>query len=58
VGRALLLALSARAHRAGIRRFTATLLWDNRGAVTLAHELDPSSVVTGRDGVAELLVEL
>jgi RimJ/RimL family protein N-acetyltransferase len=58
VGHALLLALRTRALRAGVRSFTATSLWDNRGAIALARKLDSCVVVTGRDGVAELLVNL
>jgi len=58
VGRALLLALRALALHAGIRRFTATLLWENHGALALAKELDRSAVVGQDTGVAELMLQL
>jgi hypothetical protein len=44
--------------RAGVRSFTATSHWDNRGAIALARKLDSCLDVTGRNGVAELLVNL
>ncbi len=58
VGRALLAALAARARRAGVRRFTATLLRDNRGALALARELGRCTVVSDCADVATLMVEL
>ena len=58
VGRALVLALRDRAMRAGIRRFRATLLPDNRGARALVCELGPLERVRAGDGVLELAVRL
>ncbi len=58
VGRELALALRARALAAGIRRFRATILRGNRGALSLARELGRCSVVSAQGSMAELLVEL
>jgi RimJ/RimL family protein N-acetyltransferase len=58
VGRALLLDLRARAIAAGIRRFTGTVLADNRGAHALARRLGRYRVVRIVGGVVEVEVEL
>ena len=59
VGRALVLALRDRALRAGIRRFRATLLRENRGARALVRELGRVERATiGADGVLELEIVL
>jgi RimJ/RimL family protein N-acetyltransferase len=54
VGGQLLLALGARARAAGIHRFTATMLSDNRGAAALIRGLGPRPVGVHRGGVLEL----
>jgi GNAT superfamily N-acetyltransferase len=58
VGRALLHELSTRAVTAGVRRFTATLLWENRAALALVRELGRCTVRPGHAGVIEVVVEL
>jgi RimJ/RimL family protein N-acetyltransferase len=58
VGSALLLALRDRAIAAGVRRFTATVLSGNRGALALLRRLGPYRV-TGIDGdVLEIEIDL
>jgi L-amino acid N-acyltransferase YncA len=54
VGEALMQALRQRALRAGIRRFTATVLSGNKGAFALVRRLDPRPVVTVRGSVVEV----
>jgi len=54
VGRALALAVRERAIHAGIRRFTATVLADNRGALALARLLGADVATRTRDGVVEI----
>jgi RimJ/RimL family protein N-acetyltransferase len=54
VGVELLLELRERAFRAGIRRFTATMFRDNRGAIALAHYFGPTAVTMRYGGVVEL----
>lgn len=54
VGAALLAALSERASRAGIRRFTATMLHDNVGARSLVRRLDPGAAAGSHGAVLEL----
>jgi RimJ/RimL family protein N-acetyltransferase len=58
VGRTLLTALRAQALHAGIRRFTATLLSDNHGALALAKEFDRSAVIGQDTGEAKLMLQL
>ena len=58
IGIALLLALRGRALGAGIRRFTATMLADNTGAIGLARSLGRYRVLSAHGGVLELVVEL
>jgi RimJ/RimL family protein N-acetyltransferase len=58
VGHALLEALRVRAFCAGVRRFEATLLRDNRGALALAHELGECTTVAARGAVLQLVVDL
>jgi acetyltransferase len=58
VGSALLAALRSRAMAAGIRRATATTLWDNRGARALAQRLGRCRIVDGYENVLELVVDL
>jgi acetyltransferase len=58
VGLALVSELRARALRAGIRRFHATMLVDNRGARTLAAHLG-EIIATGVDGgTLEMVIHL
>jgi protein lysine acetyltransferase len=54
VGRTLLFALRARAIAAGIRRFTGTVLADNRGARALAREAGGYRVVRSAGPVLEV----
>jgi RimJ/RimL family protein N-acetyltransferase len=54
VGAQLALALRDRALRAGIRRFTATMLSSNRGALALARRLGPCAVIRADTDVIEL----
>jgi RimJ/RimL family protein N-acetyltransferase len=54
IGARLLDELAARARRAGVRRFTATALAGNRGALAVARRLDPDLSIA-RDGY---LIEL
>jgi acetyltransferase len=58
VGRELARALRDRALKAGIRRFRATILRGNRGALALAHELGRCTILSAEGSAAELLVEL
>ena len=58
VGRALMQALRERALAAGIRRFTATMLADNRGALATARGLGRHRVIGVYGGVTELEIEL
>jgi len=58
IGLALLLALRNRALGAGIRRFTATMLADNGGAIALARRVGPYRVLSARSGELELVVDL
>lgn len=58
VGRALLLALSARAVSAGIRRLHFSTLAGNLGAVALARRAGPLQLVDLDDGVAEMVVDI
>ena len=54
IGRLLVRDLGERARRAGIRRFTATMLWENRGAVALARGLGPDAAGQRHGGILEL----
>jgi RimJ/RimL family protein N-acetyltransferase len=54
VGTELLRALRTRAERAGIRCFTATMLWGNRGAVQLLRGLGPVTTTRSGGGIVEL----
>ncbi len=54
VGAELMRVLAQHAHRAGIRRFTATALAGNRGAIAVARRLDDSLTVTRHAHVIEL----
>ena len=54
VGEALVLALRERALRAGVRRFTASLLRSNRGALALARRLGPCTITGGHHEVMEI----
>jgi RimJ/RimL family protein N-acetyltransferase len=54
VGLELGLALRARAREAGVRRFTATMLRSNRGALALARRLGECRVVSSAGEVLEL----
>ncbi len=54
VGGELMLTLRERALRTGIRRFTATMLASNRGALALVRRLAPDVAVHYHDGIAEL----
>ena len=56
VGEQLLLELRERALRAGVRRFTATLLRSNRGALALVRRLGPTTVTAADHDVVELTV--
>jgi GNAT superfamily N-acetyltransferase len=58
VGRALLSALRDRAAAAGIRRFTASMFLDNRGALALMRELGPLRVVARGGAVVEMVADL
>jgi RimJ/RimL family protein N-acetyltransferase len=58
VGRQLAFALRDRALRAGIRRFRATILRGNRGALAIARALGRCTVLGADGSSAELLVEL
>jgi GNAT superfamily N-acetyltransferase len=57
-GRALMAELRRRALKAGIRRITATTLYDNPGAVHLLHELGPAAAHHAGGGVSEFSVPL
>jgi RimJ/RimL family protein N-acetyltransferase len=54
VGIELMLALRERALRAGIGRFTATVLRENRGALRLARRLGPTCAVDRYGALVEL----
>lgn len=54
VGGELMLTLRERALRTGIRRFTATMLASNRGALALVRRLAPEVAIHYYDGIAEL----
>jgi RimJ/RimL family protein N-acetyltransferase len=54
VGAALVQELRERAVRAGIRRFAATALSGNGGALALARRLDAHPVARHRDGIVDL----
>jgi acetyltransferase len=54
IGTALMAALRDRAMSAGIRRFTATMLWGNRGAVALARTLGAVTIDSHHAGVIQL----
>jgi len=56
VGEALLVALRERAVRAGVRRFTASLLSSNRGALALARRLGPCTITGSNHDVMEIEV--
>jgi len=58
VGRALVVELAVAARAAGVRRFSATLLTDNRAALRLAQLAGPTRVRRGGGGVLEVAVEL
>jgi GNAT superfamily N-acetyltransferase len=58
VGRALLSELRERAIRAGIHRFMATMLADNRGALGLVKSMGWESRVHTRGAIAELEIDL
>jgi acetyltransferase len=58
VGAALTAALRERALAAGIRRFSASVLRDNRAAVALLHRLGDVRRLPGGGPVAELVVSL
>lgn len=58
VGRALLLELSGRALRAGVRRFELSALIDNPGAMALARQAGPLRLVALDGGVAEMVVDI
>jgi len=51
---AVALELRQRALRAGIRRFTATMFRDNKGALALAQWFGPTEAVRRYGGVVEL----
>jgi RimJ/RimL family protein N-acetyltransferase len=54
VGTALLMALTERATRAGIRRFHMSMLRDNKAALALAAHLGPATVLTAAGNITEL----
>jgi RimJ/RimL family protein N-acetyltransferase len=54
VGTALLIALTKRATRAGIRRFHASMLRDNKAARALVNHVGPATVVAAAGNVVEL----
>jgi L-amino acid N-acyltransferase YncA len=58
VGSGLLRALRERAIAAGIRRFTATMLPDNRGADALARALGRREVLGIGHGAVEIVIDL
>jgi acetyltransferase len=58
VGRALMHELRARALKAGIRHFRATMLSENRGARALCDELGRTEVTGFDHGALELLIHL
>ena len=58
VGRALVRELRLRALDAGIRSFTATALFDNRGALALIHELGDTRTSHVGAGATEVTVPL
>jgi GNAT superfamily N-acetyltransferase len=58
VGAALTDALAERAVRAGIRRFRATLLRGNGGALALVRRIGPPTTVAGHGEVVELVLPI
>ncbi len=58
VGRELVRALRARAMAAGIRRFRATIMRGNRGALALARELGPCTLLSSDGPTADWLIDL
>ena len=58
VGRALIGVLRERALAAGIRRFSATALRDNKAALSLLRELGPVDRVRSEGPLSELVVSL
>lgn len=54
IGGELVDVLRERAVGAGIHRFTATLLWSNRGALALLRRWGPTTVMFKSGGVAEV----
>jgi RimJ/RimL family protein N-acetyltransferase len=58
VGRQLTMELRDRARAAGIRRFRATIMRGNRGAMALARELGPVTSLGGEGSSMDWLVEL
>jgi len=58
VGRRLVMELRTRARAAGIRRFRATIMRGNQGALTLARELGRVTLVRADGNAADWLVEL
>jgi RimJ/RimL family protein N-acetyltransferase len=58
VATALLSRIAQRAREAGILRFTATCLTENREVIALLRELGPARVTTRGDGTTELRIEL
>ncbi len=58
IGRALALALRERARAAGVRRFSATVMRGNSGAIALLRKLGRARVVGAQGSVAQWLVEL
>ncbi len=58
VGRALLLALGARALRAGVRCFELSTLMDNHGAMALARQAGRLRLIALDGGIAEMIVDI
>lgn len=58
VGRELVRALRTRAMAAGIRRFRATIMRGNRGALALARELGRCAILSSDGTTADWLVQL
>jgi RimJ/RimL family protein N-acetyltransferase len=58
VGRELLEALRTRALAAGVRRFEATMLRDNKGALALARHFGVCSTRAARQSLVEVVVDL
>jgi GNAT superfamily N-acetyltransferase len=54
IGTVLMAALRDRAVSAGIRRFTATMLWGNRGALSLTRTLGAVTIDSHHAGVVQL----